>query len=67
MGMKETQGFGDKSRAGLKIQDIKTVETIKTLGNYSEKEKEKYEFEKSRNLCNSILDMVHKFRIENNL
>ena len=45
----------------------KTIETIKTLGNYSEKEKEKYEFEKTRNFYNSILDMVHKFRIKNNL
>lgn len=50
----------------LKLQDIKTIETIKTLGNYSEKEKEKYEFEKTRNFYNSILDMVHKFRIKNN-
>ena len=55
------------SKTESNLQDIKTIETIKTLGNYSEKEKEKYEFEKSRNLCNSILDMVHKFRIENNL
>lgn len=52
------------SEAELKLQDIKT---IKTLGNYSEKEKDKYEFEKTRNLYNKILDMVHKFRIEANL
>ena len=45
----------------MKLQDIKT------LGNYSGKEKEKYEFEKTRNFYNSILDMVHKFRIKNNL
>ncbi len=55
------------STTELKLQDIKTVETIKTLGNYSEKEKEKYEFEKTRNLYNNILDMVHKFRIKNDL
>lgn len=55
------------SKTELKLQDIKTIETIKTLGNYSEKEKEKYEFEKARNFYNSILDMVHKFRIKNNL
>ena len=53
------------SETELKLQDIKTIETIKTLGNYSEKEK--YEFEKTRNLYDSILDMVHKFRIKNNL
>ena len=55
------------STTELKLQDIKTVETIKTLGNYSEKEKEKYEFEKTRNFYNRILDMVHKFRIKNDL
>ena len=53
------------SKTELKLQDIKTIETIKTLGNYSEKEKVKYEFEKTRNFYNSILDMVHKFRIKN--
>lgn len=51
----------------MKLQDIKTIETIKTLGNYSEKQKEKYEFEKTRNFYNNILDMVHKFRIKNDL
>lgn len=30
------------------LQDIKTIETGKTLGNYEEKEKEKYESEKLR-------------------
>ena len=45
----------------LELQDIKT------LGNYSEKEKEKYEFDKTRDFYNRILDMFHKFRIENNL
>jgi len=55
------------SKTELKLQDIKTIKTIKTLGNYSEKEKEKYEFEKTRNFYNSILDMVHEFRIKNNL
>lgn len=55
------------SETELKLQDIKTIETIKTLGNYSEKEKVKYEFDKTRNFYNSILDMVHKFRIKNNL
>lgn len=54
----------DVSETELKIQDIKT---IKTLGNYSEREKEKYEFEKTRNFYNRILDMVHKFRIKNDL
>ena len=49
------------SEMELKLQDIKT------LGNYSEKEKEKYEFEKTRNFYNRILDMVHKFRIKNDL
>lgn len=55
------------SKTELNLQDIKTIENIKTLGNYSEKEKEKYEFEKTRNFYNSILDMVHKFRIKNDL
>ena len=55
------------SKTELKLQDIKTIETIKTLGNYSEKEKVKYEFDKTRNFYNSILDMVHKFRIKNNI
>ena len=49
------------SETELKLQDIKT------LGNYSEKEKEKYKFEKTRNFYNRILDMVHKFRIKNDL
>lgn len=53
------------SKTELKLQDIKTIETIKTLGNYSEKVK--YEFENTRNFYNSILDMVNKFRIKNNL
>ena len=37
----------------LELQDIKT------LGNYSEKEKEKYEFDKTRDFYNRILDMFH--------
>lgn len=41
------------------------LQGIKTLGNYSEKEK--YEFDKTRDFYNRILDMFHKFRIENNL
>lgn len=47
----------------------KSIETkdIKTLGNYSEKEKVKYEFKKTRNFYNRILDMVHKFRMKNDL
>lgn len=38
------------SKPVLKLQDIKSIETIKTIGNYSEKEKVKYESkEHSRN------------------
>lgn len=55
------------SKTEIKLQDIKTIETIGTLGNYSEKEKEKYEFKKTRDFYNRILDMVHKFRIKNDL
>ena len=43
------------------------TQNIKTVGNYSENEKEKYTFEKVRNFYNNILDMVHKFRIEQGL
>ena len=45
----------------LELQDIKT------LGNYSEKEKEKYEFDKTRDFYNRIHDMFHGFRIGNDL
>lgn len=55
------------NKKDVKLQDIKTIETIKTIGNFSEKEKMKYEFEKTRNFYNSILDIVHKFRIINDL
>ena len=41
------------------------LQGIKTLGNYTEKEK--YEFDKTRDFYNRILDMFHKFRIGNNL
>ena len=43
------------------------LQGIKTLGNYSEKEKEKYEFDKTRDFYNRILDMFHKFKIGNDL
>lgn len=62
--MNYEEKYKDMSETELKLQDI---ETIETLGNYSEKEKEKYEFEKTRNFYNRILEMVHKFRIENDL
>lgn len=65
--MNNEEIYKDVSETELKLQDIKINETIETLGNYSEKEKEKYEFEKTRNFYNSILDMVHNFRIKNDL
>ena len=43
------------------------LQGIKTLGNYSEKEKEKYEFDKTRVSYNRILDMFCEFRIGNDL
>ena len=43
------------------------LQGIKTLGNYSEKEKEKYEFDKTRDFYNRIHDMFHGFRIRNDL
>ena len=43
------------------------LQGIKTLGNYTEKEKEKYEFDKTRDFYNRILDMFHRFRIGNDL
>lgn len=43
------------------------LQGIKTLGNYSEKEKEKYEFDKTRDFYDRILDMFHRFRIGNDL
>ena len=39
----------------------------KNINHTEIKEKEKYKFEKTRNFYNRILDMVHKFRIENDL
>ena len=39
----------------LELQDIKT------LDNYLEKEKEKYEFDKTRDSYTRILDMFHKY------
>lgn len=43
------------------------LQGIKTLGNYSEGQKEKYEFNKTRDFYNRILDMFRKFRIGNDL
>jgi hypothetical protein len=64
------QYFIDKASGKGEIKKIKVeleLQDIKTIGNYSEKEKVKYEFEKTRNFYNRILDMVHKFRIKNEL
>ena len=41
--------------AQLNLQDIKTIETVTTLGNYSEKGKEKYKSEKLRKFYNKVI------------